>query len=50
MTMTRQFPAEGGPEFNAPVSKTLLVEGAPDAFALVESKWDEYFGTTNDGK
>jgi hypothetical protein len=47
---TRQLPAEGGPAFNAPVSKVLLEEGAPDAFALVESKWDEYFGRTDDGK
>src|SRR6478735_8351867 len=33
---TRQFPDEGGPAVNAPVSRTLLEEGAPDAFALVD--------------
>ena len=41
---TRQLPDEGGPAFNAPVSRVLLEEGAPDAFALVDRKWDEYFG------
>lgn len=43
---TRQLPAEGGPAVNAPVSRVLLEEGAPDAFALVDSRWDEYFGRT----
>jgi len=28
----------------------LLEEGAPEAFALVDSKWDEYFGRTSNGK
>jgi 4-hydroxy-3-polyprenylbenzoate decarboxylase len=41
---TRQLPGEGGPANNAPVSRELLDELAPGAFALVESKWDEYFG------
>ena len=46
---TRQFPAEGGPAALAPVSRVLLNEGAPDAFALVDRKWDEYFGNTTQG-
>ena len=47
---TRQLPAEGGPANLAPVSRVLLEEGAPDAFALVDGKWDEYFGRTPNGK
>ena len=40
---TRQLPQEGGPAFNAPVTRTLLEEMAPDAFPKVDAKWDSYF-------
>ncbi len=40
---TRQLPSEGGPESWPPVSRSLLEEGAPEVFDLVDSKWDEYF-------
>ena len=40
---TRQFPEEGGPETFPAVSRILLEDGCPDAFELVDSKWDSYF-------
>jgi 4-hydroxy-3-polyprenylbenzoate decarboxylase len=39
---TRQLPAEGGPKSWAPLNRELLVKGAPGAFELVDSRWDEY--------
>lgn len=40
---TRQFPAEGGPDSFPPVSRTLLEEGAPGVFELVDKRWPEYW-------
>lgn len=40
---TRQWAAEGGPESWAAVSRTVLEEHCPEAFALVDRKWTEYF-------
>jgi 4-hydroxy-3-polyprenylbenzoate decarboxylase len=40
---TRQLPGEGGPENFAELNRTLLVEGAPDAFAQVDAKWGDIF-------
>lgn len=40
---TRQLPAEGGPKSWAPLNRDLLVQGAPGAFGLVDSRWQEYF-------
>lgn len=37
---TRQLPGEGGPEYNAPVTRTLMEELAPNAFANLDAKWD----------
>jgi UbiD family decarboxylase len=37
---TRQFPEEGGPAFNAPVSRELMEELAPNAFANIDAQWD----------
>jgi len=37
---TRQWPEEGGPEYYAKLNRTLLQDGAPDAFATT----DEQFG------
>lgn len=39
---TRQLPGEGGPKSWAPLNRKLLVEGAPDAFDLVDSRWSQY--------
>jgi 4-hydroxy-3-polyprenylbenzoate decarboxylase len=39
---TRQLPGEGGPKSWAPLNRKLLVDGAPGAFELVDSRWDEY--------
>jgi 3-polyprenyl-4-hydroxybenzoate decarboxylase len=36
---TRRWPGEGGPESFPPLNRTLLEEGAPEAFAIAESKW-----------
>jgi 4-hydroxy-3-polyprenylbenzoate decarboxylase len=36
---TRQFPEEGGPDSYPPTNRSLLTEGAPDAFARVDAKW-----------
>jgi 4-hydroxy-3-polyprenylbenzoate decarboxylase len=40
---TKQLPAEGGPESFAELNRTLLVEGAPDAFDQVDAKWGDVF-------
>ncbi|MDH3510001.1 MAG: UbiD family decarboxylase [Gammaproteobacteria bacterium] len=40
---TKQLPEEGGPEKFAELNRTLLVEGAPGAFDLVDEKWGEIF-------
>ncbi len=39
---TRQFPEEGGPPLWAPVSRDLLVEGAPGLFERIDAKFDEF--------
>lgn len=39
---TRQLPAEGGPKSWAPLNRELLLQGAPAAFDLVDSRWAEY--------
>ncbi len=40
---TRQLPSEGGPECFAPDLRTSLDEMVPEAFKLVDKKWDTYF-------
>ena len=40
---TRQWPEEGGPETFAALNRALLVEGAPEAFRLVDDKWSDVF-------
>jgi 4-hydroxy-3-polyprenylbenzoate decarboxylase len=40
---TKQLPSEGGPASWAPVSRTVLEEHCPEAFDLVDGKWQEYF-------
>jgi 4-hydroxy-3-polyprenylbenzoate decarboxylase len=40
---TRQFESEGGPEIFPDDNLSVLEERAPDAFKLVESKWEDYF-------
>lgn len=40
---TRQLPDEGGPESYQKVSRTILEEMAPDAFGIVDKKWQEYW-------
>ncbi|GIK36159.1 MAG: menaquinone biosynthesis decarboxylase [Gammaproteobacteria bacterium] len=39
---TRQWPGEGGPKSWAPLNRDLLLQGAPGAFDLVDSRWAEY--------
>jgi 4-hydroxy-3-polyprenylbenzoate decarboxylase len=36
---TRQLPGEGGPAVFAPSNRSLLLEGAPDAFSRVDARW-----------
>lgn len=38
---TRQWPEEGGPKSFPRTNRSLLEEGAPDAFARVDARWDE---------
>lgn len=38
---TRQLPDEGGPTVYPELNRTLLEEGAPEAFDLVERKWGD---------
>lgn len=40
---TKQWPEEGGPENFAELNRSLLVEGAPGAFDLVDTKWGDVF-------
>jgi 3-polyprenyl-4-hydroxybenzoate decarboxylase len=40
---TRQLPSEGGPDSWAPDLRTVMDEQAPEAFQIVDKKWDEYF-------
>lgn len=40
---TRQLPEEGGPEHWPAVSRELLEQQAPEVFALVASRWEDYF-------
>ena len=42
---TRQLPAEGGPNVFAEDNRTVMEERAADAFALVDERWDQYFGS-----
>jgi 4-hydroxy-3-polyprenylbenzoate decarboxylase len=42
---TRQLPEEGGPPVWPASTRTLLEEKAPTAFELVDSRWQEYFGS-----
>lgn len=46
---TRQFPAEGGPQQFARDNRMAMEQGAPDAFALVDGKWDSYFAAGRTG-
>ena len=39
---TRQQPGEGGPNVYPEDNRTALIEKAPEAFALVDKKWDTY--------
>jgi 4-hydroxy-3-polyprenylbenzoate decarboxylase len=39
---TRQLPGEGGPKSWAPLNRDLLAQGAPGAFDLVDSRWQDY--------
>lgn len=39
---TRRWPEEGGPETFPPWNRTLLEEGAPNAFARVDERWGEF--------
>ena len=41
---TRQLPAEGGPNVFAEDNRTVMEERAADAFALVDERWEQYFG------
>jgi 4-hydroxy-3-polyprenylbenzoate decarboxylase len=38
---TRQWPEEGGPKSFPHTNRSLLEEGAPEAFARVDARWDE---------
>jgi 4-hydroxy-3-polyprenylbenzoate decarboxylase len=38
---TRQWPEEGGPENPPEMNRTLLEEGAPDAFVTLDHEWGE---------
>jgi 4-hydroxy-3-polyprenylbenzoate decarboxylase len=40
---TRQLPQEGGPKKWPAQNRSLLEQGAPDAFELVAERWPEYF-------
>jgi len=42
---TRQQLGEGGPETYAEDNRTALAEKAPEAFGLVDRRWQEYFGS-----
>ena len=38
---TRQWPQEGGPQVYPGLNRTLLTEGAPEVFDVVEAKWGD---------
>lgn len=38
---TRRWPNEGGPASFPPLNRTLLIDGAPEAFAKAEANWGE---------
>ena len=40
---TRQLPSEGGPETFPYDLRTAFEERVPEAFEIVDKKWDEYF-------
>jgi UbiD family decarboxylase len=40
---TRQQPGEGGPDIYPEDNRTAVEEKAPEAFALVDRKWEQYF-------
>jgi 4-hydroxy-3-polyprenylbenzoate decarboxylase len=42
---TRQLPDEGGPKDWPANTRTLLQDGAPHAFDLVDARWDQYWKT-----
>lgn len=42
---TRQFPAEGGPKQFPRDNRSMMEEGAPGAFTLVDGKWESYFAS-----
>ncbi len=42
---TRQQPGEGGPDIYPEDNRTAVEEKAPEAFALVDRKWEQYFGS-----
>jgi len=41
---TRQLPSEGGPDSWQPDLRSVMEERVPEAFQMVDKKWDEYFG------
>jgi len=46
---TRQWPEEGGPKTFPRTNRSLLVEGAPEAFARVDGKWADLIAGWQDG-
>ncbi len=40
---TRQLPGEGGPDVYPDDNRTAVEERAPEAFEMVDRKWDEFF-------
>jgi 4-hydroxy-3-polyprenylbenzoate decarboxylase len=47
---TRQWPEEGGPASFPRTNRSILQEGAPDAFARVDGKWAELIAGWESGK
>ncbi|MCP4714878.1 MAG: UbiD family decarboxylase [Deltaproteobacteria bacterium] len=41
---TRQLDSEGGPEVYPVDNRTCVVERSPEAFEIVDKRWNEYFG------
>ena len=41
---TRQLPSEGGPDSWVPDLRSVMEERAPEAFEIVDKKWNDYFG------
>ena len=46
---TRQWPEEGGPPHRPEMNRTLLENGAPDAFDQVDNEWGELVRTWRAG-